>query len=204
MTLANALLAAYAPDLRQTRSIRPDGLRPERRTIGSNKRAAVDAAEALRLAEAEGSVGIVAPVDRDAIDAELRRARSPPVPPGLPLPGKRVSLVRPVETKGLEFDAVVVVEPAAFLSRPGGVGLLYVALTRAVRQLVMVHAEPLPDPLAEPAPTETSLRPDVPADAAPADAAPAVRTTPEGATLAELDGETLAGLDSATLAGRSG
>ena len=150
MALANALLAAYAPELPQTRSIRSDGVSPERRNVGRDERPAIAAAEALRLATNHGSVAIVAAVDGDAIDAELRRAGSPPVPPGQPLPGRRVSLVGPAEAKGLEFDVVVVVEPAAFLGQPGGVGLLYVALTRAVQQLVLVHADPLPGPLADP------------------------------------------------------
>jgi hypothetical protein len=48
--------------------------------------------------------------------------------------------------KGLEFDAAVVVEPAAILvQRPdGGAGGLYTALTRSTRALAVVHAEPLP------------------------------------------------------------
>ena len=52
--------------------------------------------------------------------------------------------------KGLEFDRVVLVEPAAIVDEHGGVeGLraLYVALTRATKTLVVVHAEPLPDAL---------------------------------------------------------
>jgi DNA helicase IV len=53
--------------------------------------------------------------------------------------------------KGLEYDYVVVVEPAEIVAaEPGprqGLRRLYVALTRAVSGLVVVHAEPLPDPL---------------------------------------------------------
>src|SRR5829696_2112688 len=51
--------------------------------------------------------------------------------------------------KGLEFDAIVVVEPAAILAeRPdGGVGGLYTALTRATRALAIVHAQDLPEGL---------------------------------------------------------
>jgi DNA helicase IV len=50
--------------------------------------------------------------------------------------------------KGLEFDSVVVVEPARILSEAtGGARALYVALTRPTRRLVVVHAEPLPDAL---------------------------------------------------------
>jgi DNA helicase IV len=52
--------------------------------------------------------------------------------------------------KGLEFDAVVVVEPAAILGeRPdGGAGGLYTALTRSTRALAVVHQAPLPPALA--------------------------------------------------------
>ncbi len=51
--------------------------------------------------------------------------------------------------KGLEFDAVVVLEPAA-IAEGGmrGLRMLYVALTRAVQHLSIVHAAPLPSALA--------------------------------------------------------
>ncbi|HCB34669.1 MAG TPA: hypothetical protein DEP69_05880 [Acidimicrobiaceae bacterium] len=51
--------------------------------------------------------------------------------------------------KGLEADAVVVVEPADIVAEePRGLGALYVALTRATRQVVVVHAGELPAALA--------------------------------------------------------
>jgi len=47
--------------------------------------------------------------------------------------------------KGLEFDAVIVVEPARIVAaHPRGAHHLYVALTRAVSSLHVLHAEPLP------------------------------------------------------------
>jgi DNA helicase IV len=51
--------------------------------------------------------------------------------------------------KGLEFDAVVVVEPAA-IAADGlrGLRLLYVALARPIQHLSIVHADPLPPALA--------------------------------------------------------
>ena len=51
--------------------------------------------------------------------------------------------------KGLEFDAAIVVEPAAILEQEldGGAGGLYTALTRSARALAVVHARPLPDGL---------------------------------------------------------
>ncbi len=52
--------------------------------------------------------------------------------------------------KGLELDGVVVVEPARIVDEEQqGLRALYVALTRATKRLVIVHAEPLPEALAE-------------------------------------------------------
>jgi superfamily I DNA/RNA helicase len=63
--------------------------------------------------------------------------------------GDHVTLLPPVATKGLEFDAVVVVEPAEIISEAvGDLRLLYVVLTRAVQQLSVVHSRPLPPALA--------------------------------------------------------
>jgi superfamily I DNA/RNA helicase len=59
--------------------------------------------------------------------------------------GDIVTVLEPPAAKGLEFDAMVVVEPAAFLSDgPVGGRLLYIALTRAVQQLTIVHTADLP------------------------------------------------------------
>ena len=65
--------------------------------------------------------------------------------------------------KGLEFDAAVVVEPAAILAEQpdGGRGGLYTALTRSTRALAVVHAEPLPFS----APDLRAIPPDDPAGA---------------------------------------
>jgi DNA helicase IV len=50
--------------------------------------------------------------------------------------------------KGLEFDSVIVVEPARLVEEsPQGLRALYVALTRTTRRLALVHAEPLPEAL---------------------------------------------------------
>lgn len=82
-----------------------------------------------------GTVGIIAPPSR--LDA-LRKA----LPPRLsyrmnPANLARVMFVSPLEAKGLEYDAVVVVSPDEIVAEsPGGVRVLYVALTRATQRLV--------------------------------------------------------------------
>jgi DNA helicase IV len=51
--------------------------------------------------------------------------------------------------KGLEYDHVILVEPAAIVdAEPRGLNRLYVALTRAVAALVVLHQDPLPPALA--------------------------------------------------------
>ena len=64
----------------------------------------------------------------------------------------QVDVVPATVAKGLEFDRVIVVEPAAIAAAEPdhrtGLRRLYVVLTRAVSELVVVHAEPLPPELA--------------------------------------------------------
>ena len=51
----------------------------------------------------------------------------------------------PSETKGLEFDAVLVVEPTRILAEgPRGAAELYVALTRATQRLGVLHVGQVP------------------------------------------------------------
>ncbi len=63
--------------------------------------------------------------------------------------GEHITLLLAAATKGLEFDAVVVVEPAAIISESeGDLRLLYVVLTRAVQHLSVLHSRALPLALA--------------------------------------------------------
>jgi DNA helicase II / ATP-dependent DNA helicase PcrA len=61
--------------------------------------------------------------------------------------GRSVTVIDPDEGRGIEFDAVIVVEPAGFRQNYGRQGPLYTALTRPNRELAIVHAKPLPDAL---------------------------------------------------------
>lgn len=71
----------------------------------------------------------------------------------------RVSVLAPEQVKGLEFDDVVVVEPAQVVaSSSRGLSDLYVALSRPTRRLVVVHSQPLPDGMQSLAPWGTLRR----------------------------------------------
>ncbi|MEU4253718.1 ATP-binding domain-containing protein [Amycolatopsis sp. NPDC026612] len=67
-------------------------------------------------------------------------------PPDLTDP---VVVLTPGQAKGLEFDAVIVVDPAEILAAPLGDNDLCVAMTRATRHLGIVHPGPPPAVLAD-------------------------------------------------------
>jgi hypothetical protein len=60
----------------------------------------------------------------------------------------RVTVVPASVAKGLEYDHVIVHEPADIVAaEPRGLNRLYVVLTRAVSRLSVVHSRPLPEAL---------------------------------------------------------
>ncbi len=100
----------------------------------------------------EGSIGLI--VADSAVVATARRLTRDGVPHlvlGDDGPAERLTVVAAALAKGLEFDHVVVVEPAAIVDGEPtpAVGLrrLYVVLTRAVSGLTVVHERPLPGEL---------------------------------------------------------
>jgi hypothetical protein len=138
------------PGTRVPRGVRRASWPPAAVRTGDDALGAVVARLAERMAGDVGSVAVVAPPERlAAVRAAL--AGMPHADAAVEPLGTGINLVDMHVVKGLEFDAVVVVEPAAILrERPdGGVGGLYTALTRATRALVIVHAEPLPARLAD-------------------------------------------------------
>jgi DNA helicase IV len=100
---------------------------------------------ARRLGDAVGSVGLAVPAARRAAIAEALHGAGDAAETTGHLSGT-VDLLGLASIKGLEFDAVIVVDPAAILAeRPnGGAGGLYTALTRSTRALAIVHADDLP------------------------------------------------------------
>ncbi|MEV6778273.1 HelD family protein [Streptomyces syringium] len=116
------------------RSIRSTGVRPWARHTGDLPRAVAEAV--ARETRTEGRLAVIAPRDHhDALAAALPAASAGPSP-DLTSP---VVLLDPRQAKGLEFDTVIVAEPAEF-----GVSDLYVALTRATQRLGVVHTGALP------------------------------------------------------------
>ncbi|GAB3140954.1 RNA polymerase recycling motor ATPase HelR [Amycolatopsis stemonae] len=120
MTVAGALLAEFAPGVRPPESVRACGVRPWARRVADG-----DVQEAIG----------------DFVRDEAGREGTSVVigPPGVP------GAVTPSAVKGLEFDAVLVVEPERILAGGArGAAELYVALTRATQRLGVLHRDPLP------------------------------------------------------------
>lgn len=148
---AARLLPHIAPDLRPPTSVRRAHGQLAVRPV-PDLLAATVAATRDTLAQ-DGSIGVIVP-DRlsDQVAAALTGADIDYVRLGDERDVEaRVDLVPASLAKGLEFDHVVVGEPAAIVAAEpdGTTGLrrLYVCLTRAVTSLTVVHDEPLPDPL---------------------------------------------------------
>ena len=106
-------------------------------------------AQAARLLGYPGSVGVIcADAAVVALTAALRAAGLDPEVLTDEAAGPRLSVVPAGLAKGLEFDSVLVAEPAEIVAaEPRGLHRLYVVLTRAVSRLVVVHERPLPPEL---------------------------------------------------------
>jgi DNA helicase IV len=153
VTVANRLLAHIAPGLPPSVPVRDasDALSLVPVGAGGPDLLAHEvASRVVASLEHPGSIGVVVPATHwEKTVGALRDNGVSWGPVGEMASGQRVTLVAPEEVKGLEFDVVVLVEPAAIAGGgdPASLRLLYIALTRAVLRLVVIHAEPLPHQL---------------------------------------------------------
>jgi DNA helicase IV len=146
LDFASTLLGVIAPELRPASSLRADPGALDIVRVPSDALAAQVAAAAARACARPGSVAVIAadpqvPSLAGALDAAGLEH-------GAPGSDARLTLVPVTLAKGLEYDHVIVVEPARIArAEARGLQRLYVALTRAVSRLTVLYAEPLPDPL---------------------------------------------------------
>jgi DNA helicase IV len=150
MTVANRVLAVASPGIEPTTAVRATGEHP--RFLAARRDDDADlvrvAADAAREAVGRrGTTAVIAPADLHGglvaalgdVGAVADRAEAIDAP---------VAVLEPLAAKGLEFDHVVVVEPARLVTPdPPGLRLLYVTLTRATRDLTVVHSAALPEAL---------------------------------------------------------
>ncbi|HET6211097.1 MAG TPA: AAA family ATPase [Jatrophihabitans sp.] len=154
LTVANRLLPHIAPDVPPASSVRAG--EQDALTLSDDLVGAV--AACLR---AEGSIAVI--VGDAVVPAVLgqlaaagieagRLSTDQPAQPGADEPEGRVTVVPASAAKGLEFDSVVLLEPAEIVAAESthqdGLRRLYIAWTRAVSRLAVVHSRPLPAELA--------------------------------------------------------
>jgi len=125
MAVAAALLAEFAPSVQPPESVRACGVQPWSQKVTAEELPAAIEEFVRDEAGREGTSIVIGP-------------------PGVP------GTVPASATKGLEFDAVLVVDPDRILADgPRGAAELYVALTRATQRLGVLHQGPLPSALTE-------------------------------------------------------
>ncbi len=117
------------PDADIPRAVRETGVEPVEGELGDDPLAAVAAAVEALLEDVEGPIAVITPARHAGGLASLPRD-----------PGGRVQVIDPMSTKGLEYDATVIIDPDAIIAEsPGGVRVLYVAMTRAAHRMTVLR-----------------------------------------------------------------
>jgi DNA helicase IV len=143
MAVANAVLAVAAPQLAPTTAVRSSGRRPTRLHTSAEALPGLASELAAELLGGldDGRLAVIAPT---RLLGQLRAslaARLGPLFDGTNPLAARAALFDVGEAKGLEFDAVLLVEPGEIArGRLRGQNDLYVALTRPTQRLLVLHA----------------------------------------------------------------
>ena len=130
--VAASVIRTIMPELPLPRAVRSTGVDPVDVAVDAAALPAmVRELTEKQLADVDGTIGVITPVPRrDEIAGWLT---------GLP---DRVQVVTALEAKGMEYDAVVLVEPGALTKDRAGIRTLYVALSRATQRLTTVGTDP--------------------------------------------------------------
>jgi DNA helicase IV len=156
MTVAADVLASVSPDERPPESVRSEGVGPTAvhvsasglHSAGPDNGVATQArADLTELGGPDGGrLAIIAP---DALIPALASAVPEAVPGSRPESlDSPAALLTVSEAKGLEFDRVIVADPAGILTQSeNGAHDLYVAITRATHRLVVIYDGDLPPSL---------------------------------------------------------
>ncbi len=133
---AREVILLAVPDADIPHAVRETGVHPLEVTFGdaldtSRPDVATVAAQALAdlAEEVEGSIAVITPQRHERAVADLDGSH-----------GGRVVVIDPLSTKGLEWDATLVVDPDAIVAEsPGGARILYVVLTRAAHRMTVLR-----------------------------------------------------------------
>jgi DNA helicase IV len=130
--VAASVIRTIMPDLPLPSAVRSTGVDPVDEVVPvAGLATAVRQAAEKQLTDVDGTIGVITPVPRrDEVAGWVA---------GLP---ERVQVVSVLEAKGMEYDAVVLVEPGEVAVDASGVRTLYVALSRATQRLTTVGTDP--------------------------------------------------------------
>lgn len=135
--LAAAYIVRHVPDADLPQAVRSTGIEPLLLDTTEDRWADQARAETARLlGQVEGTVAVIAPPSRqqavrEALTDDPALAAEP-----------RLTVLTPLEVKGLEHDGALVLGPDQIVSEsPGGERVLYVALTRATQRLVTLDVD---------------------------------------------------------------
>ncbi|MFF8505135.1 ATP-binding domain-containing protein [Streptomyces anulatus] len=152
MEFVAPLARTVAPGLPYPRAVRAAGADAVRTVPSESGRLLDDtAAHVARLmGTSDGStprsVAVIVPDDSDWAEVISRRIDDDGDFGGAAR--EAVSVLAVSQVKGMEYDHVLVVEPATIADRgPAGLRQLYVALTRSTQSLTVLHTAPLPEAL---------------------------------------------------------
>jgi len=128
---AAGVILRHVPDADIPTAVRETGVVPVERPLGADVAASVRSAVQDLLGEVEGPIAVITPARHHSRLAAM-----------VDLASGRVQVIDPMSTKGLEYDATVIVDPDAITAEsPGGVRVLYVAMTRAAHRMTVLRAE---------------------------------------------------------------
>jgi DNA helicase IV len=147
MDVASRLLAVAAPTVEPSRSVRSTGEQPRFVAADPSELVTVTARQVREVVGRTGTIAVIAPdrLHEAIVDALADIGASAAPAEALDAP---VAVLDPTSAKGLEFDHVVVVEPAELVTADrAGLRLLYVTITRTTKTLTVVHADALPEGL---------------------------------------------------------
>jgi DNA helicase IV len=146
LDFASRLLSHIAPGLSPPSSVRQDPGALLVKELGADEMTGALAAACADALDRPGSAAVVAADEQiPALALALGAAGVPHAILEGAATGDRITLVPVTLAKGLEFDQVIVYEPTQIaMAEARGLHRLYVALTRAVSRLTVLHADPLP------------------------------------------------------------
>ncbi len=152
--LAAGVISTVHPDADLPEAVRSTGVQPElaRTSRAGLAQEVVDRVSRL-VDQVEGTIGVICPPSLIAVVRGLTAERAP-----LARWADRVIPVTTMQAKGLEYDAAVVVDPDDIVAEaPGGVRVLYVALTRPTQRLVVLGLSDPTAPAGDRAPWNAAL-----------------------------------------------